>query len=169
MAGKWNPTSLISSQSLPLQRFTGSEGFPGGSGGKGGKESTCNEGTPGLIPESGIFPGEGNGDPLQYSCLKIPWTEETDGLQFMEFQSQTQMSNYHFHLDSLWHIYFEIKFSSLPSAPSPSFLADACWCMAKPIQYCKVKKIISKKRNFQVFYWVLTPNSQLNIAWLCNF
>ena len=31
----------------------------------------------GLIPESGISPGEGNGNPLQYSCLKkIPWTRE---------------------------------------------------------------------------------------------
>ena len=27
--------------------------------------------------------GEGNGNPLQYSCLKTPWTEEPGGLQFM--------------------------------------------------------------------------------------
>ena len=27
--------------------------------------------------------GEGNGNPLQYSCLKIPWTEEPGGLQSM--------------------------------------------------------------------------------------
>jgi len=37
--------------------------FPGGSD---GKESTCNAGDPGLIP------GEGNGYPLQYSCLENP-------------------------------------------------------------------------------------------------
>ena len=30
----------------------------------------------GLIPESGRAPGEGNGNPLQYSCLENPWTEE---------------------------------------------------------------------------------------------
>ena len=30
----------------------------------------------GLIPESGRFPGIGNGNPFQYPCLKIPWTEE---------------------------------------------------------------------------------------------
>ena len=29
---------------------------------------------------SGIFPGEGNGNPLQYSCYN-PWTEEPGGLQ----------------------------------------------------------------------------------------
>ena len=27
--------------------------------------------------------GEGNGNPLQYSCLEIPWTEEPGGLQSM--------------------------------------------------------------------------------------
>ena len=42
--------------------------FPGNSD---GKESTCNAGDPGLIPESGRAPGEGNGCPLQYSCLGI--------------------------------------------------------------------------------------------------
>ena len=42
------------------------KGFPGGSD---RKESACNEGDPGLIPGSGRSPGEGNGNPLQYSCL----------------------------------------------------------------------------------------------------
>ena len=36
----------------------------------GGKESACNAGDPGLIPGSGRSPGEGNGNPLQYSCLE---------------------------------------------------------------------------------------------------
>ena len=35
-----------------------------------GKESACNAGDPGSIPESGRAPGEGNGNPLQYSCLE---------------------------------------------------------------------------------------------------
>ena len=42
-------------------------GFPGGSA---GKESAYNERDPGLIPGLGRSPGEGNGDPLQYSCLE---------------------------------------------------------------------------------------------------
>ena len=45
------------------------KGFPGGSG---GKESACNAVYPGLIPGLGRFPGEGNGNPLQYSCLENP-------------------------------------------------------------------------------------------------
>ena len=44
-------------------------GFPGG---LEGKASTCNAGDPGSIPESGRSPGEGKGNPLQYSCLENP-------------------------------------------------------------------------------------------------
>ena len=40
--------------------------FPGGSD---VKESTSNVGDPGLIPGLRRFSGEGNGNPLQYSCL----------------------------------------------------------------------------------------------------
>ena len=43
--------------------------FPGGSV---GKESACSAGDLGSIPGSGRFPGEGNGNHLQYSCLKNP-------------------------------------------------------------------------------------------------
>ena len=42
-------------------------GFPGGSD---GKQSACNAGDPGSIPGSGRSPGEGNGNPLQCSCLE---------------------------------------------------------------------------------------------------
>ena len=41
--------------------------FPGGSD---GKASACNVGDPGSIPRLGRSPGEGNGNPLQYSCLE---------------------------------------------------------------------------------------------------
>ena len=41
-------------------------------GGSVGKESTCNAGDPGSIPGWGRSPGEGNSNPLQYSCLKKP-------------------------------------------------------------------------------------------------
>ena len=45
------------------------QAFPGGSD---GKESACNAGDPGLIPGLGRCPGEGNGNPLQYSYLENP-------------------------------------------------------------------------------------------------
>ena len=37
-----------------------------------GKESACNAGDLGLIPGSERSPGEGNSNPLQYSCLENP-------------------------------------------------------------------------------------------------
>ncbi|CAI9175478.1 unnamed protein product [Rangifer tarandus platyrhynchus] len=41
-------------------------------GGSDSKESACNVGDPSLIPELGRSPGDGNGNPLQYSCLENP-------------------------------------------------------------------------------------------------
>ena len=38
-------------------------------GGSDSKESACNAGDQGSIPGSGRPPGEGTGNPLQYSCL----------------------------------------------------------------------------------------------------
>ena len=45
------------------------KGFPGGSE---VKASACNVGDLGSTPGSGRSPGEGNGNPLQYSCLENP-------------------------------------------------------------------------------------------------
>ena len=47
--------------------------FPGGSD---GKASAYKAGDPGSIPGLGRSPGEGNGNPLQYSCLENPMDRE---------------------------------------------------------------------------------------------
>ena len=47
--------------------------FPGDSE---GKASACNVGDLGSIPGSGRSPGEGKGNPLQYSCLENPMDGE---------------------------------------------------------------------------------------------
>ena len=44
-----------------------------------GKESACNAGDLGLIPEWGRSPGKGHGSPLQYSCLENPHGQRTLG------------------------------------------------------------------------------------------
>ena len=54
--------------------------FPGGSE---DKASACHEGDPGSIPGSVRSPGEGNGNPLQYSCLENPMS---GGVQSMGSQ-----------------------------------------------------------------------------------
>ena len=59
------------------------KGFPGGSD---SKELICNVGNLGSIPGLGRSTGGGHGNPLQYSCLEIAWTEEPDELQFVGSQ-----------------------------------------------------------------------------------
>ena len=66
-------------------------GCPGGSD---GKESACNAGDLGSIPGLGRSPGEGNGNPLQYSCLENPmdrgaWWATVHGVT----KSQTRLSD----------------------------------------------------------------------------
>ena len=50
-------------------------------GGSDGKESACNVGDSGSIPELGKSPGEGMGTHASILTWKIPWTEEPGGLQ----------------------------------------------------------------------------------------
>ena len=101
-------------QSFPNKRYTGSEffdllndwnvlilsiyltylGFPGGSE---VKASACNVGDLGSIPGSGRSPGEGNGNPLQYSCLENPmdggaWRATVHGVA----KSWTRLSDFTF-------------------------------------------------------------------------
>ena len=69
-------------------------GFPGGSD---GKASACNVGDPGSIPGPGRTPGEGNGNPLQYSCLKNSmdggaWWATVHGIA----KGQTRLSDFTF-------------------------------------------------------------------------
>ena len=54
--------------------------------GSDGKEFACNAGDMGSIPRSGISPGEGNGYPLQYSCLENSMDREAGRLQSMGSQ-----------------------------------------------------------------------------------
>ena len=51
-----------------------------------GKESACNAGDPGSIPEWGRSPGEGNDTPCSILPWKIPWTEEPGGVWSLGLQ-----------------------------------------------------------------------------------
>ena len=61
-------------------------GFPGGSE---VKASACNAGDLGSIPGLGRSPGEGNGNPLQYSCLENPMDRGLEGYSPWGHRSQT--------------------------------------------------------------------------------
>ena len=87
------------------------KGFPGGSE---VKASACNAEDLGLIPESERSPGEGNGNPLQYSCLENPmdgaaWWATVHGVA----KSRTRLSDF-------THSLTQILYSSLTySTPLP--------------------------------------------------
>ena len=71
-----------------------SKGFPGGSD---GKASAYNEGDQGLIPGWGRSPGEGNGNPLQYSCLENPMDGESSWATVHGVsKSQTRLNDFTF-------------------------------------------------------------------------
>ena len=64
--------SLLQHYSLKASILRHSACFMGFPCGSDGKASARNVGDPGSIPGSGRSPGEGNGSPLQYSCLENP-------------------------------------------------------------------------------------------------
>ena len=70
-------------------------GFPGGSV---SKASAYNAGDPGSIPGSGRSPGEGNGNPLQYTCLENPM--DPHGVA----KSRTRLSDFPFPIQQYYGI-----------------------------------------------------------------
>ena len=88
-----SPKVKIEKITLPTKvHIVKAMGFPRSSV---GKESACKAGEPGSIPGSGRSPGEGNGNPLQYSCLENPmdggaWQATVYGVP----KSQTRLSDF---------------------------------------------------------------------------
>ena len=88
--------------------------------GSGSKESACSSGQPGMILGLGRSPGEGNGNPLQYSCLENSidegaWQVTVHGIA----KSQTRLSNFtHFHSQNKLHlvsftVFIQFEFNSV--------------------------------------------------------
>ena len=122
-------------------------GFPGGSE---DKASAYNAGDPGSIPGLGRSPGEGNGNPLQYSCLENPmdrgaWWATVDGVA----KSRTRVSNFTIFLSFFLYAFSQFSCSvgsdtlrphglqhARPPCPSPTPRVDSDSCplmsMVKP-------------------------------------
>ena len=100
--------------------------FPASSG---GKEAACHAGDPGSIPGLGRSPGEGNGNPLQYSCLENPmdrgaWQATVHGSQELD---KTEQLNHHHH-----SLFGGTHCSSLPIL---SFTQKQCPAQLAPASY----------------------------------
>ena len=95
--------------------------FPGGSD---DKASACSAGDLGLIPGLGRSPGEGNGNPFQYSCLENSmdwgaWWATVHGVA----KSQTRLSNF--------TLLYKRGFPGGPSGKEPT-------CQCRRLKKCRV-------------------------------
>ena len=115
-------------------------------GGSDSKECTCNEGDLGSIPGSGRSPGEGNGNPLQYSCWRTPWTEATvhGGRKESDITKQLTLTTY---------LLMEIPILWLNVVGVPHFCWEFC-----PTSLSKSKELWRQHNNVSACSWV--NNSQ---------
>ena len=94
-------------------------------GGSDGKTSTYNAGDPGSIRGSGRSPGEGNGNPLQYSCLENPmdggaWWATVPGVA----KSRTRLSDFTF----TFHLHEYYDFTLFGKSPTSSVhIVNTCF------------------------------------------
>ena len=96
---QYNQYKLLYLKETSIYRIArGIMGFPDSSA---GNKSACNAGDPGLIPQLGRSPEEGNGSPLQYSSLKNSMDCVVHGVT----KSQTQLSNFHSFTHSQGELY----------------------------------------------------------------
>ena len=94
---RWEQKAGVGGPAHETFRSILGDAFPSGRqlpSGSDGKESACNAGDPGLIPGLRRSPGEGYGNPLQYSCLENSmnrgaWQATVHGVT----KSWTQLSN----------------------------------------------------------------------------
>ena len=97
---------VTESDTTELNWYT-SVGFPGGSV---VKNLPANAGNSGSIPRSGRSPGEGNGNPLQYSCMENPidrgaWQATVHGVA-KESDTTQQLNNNNNHICRLDYFYY---------------------------------------------------------------
>ena len=97
-------------------------GFPGGSN---GKESACHAGNLGSVPGSGRSPGEGNGNPFQYSCLensmdREAWQDTARGVA----NSWIRMSEQHFEFFTIMFSWLLIDMPNVTNSQQKIILSD---------------------------------------------
>ena len=121
------------------------KGFPSGSD---GKESACNAGS-GSIPESGRSRGEGNGNPLQYSCLD---NSKDRGA----WQSQTWLTK---------HVvrYYLLSLSTIPLKSNSDHIPVLPWL---PTDSEEKQRVLSRPKDLPGYLTsVLSTHPLLQACW----
>ena len=131
-------------------------GFPSG---LEGKASAHNVGDPGSIPGSGRSPGEGNGNPLQYSCLENPtdggaWWATVHGVA----KSRTWLSNF---MEVMEWVKKPITLRVWSHHTQTGQCREACWATSEELLITRQVNQASPqtKHSFFLFYFLrfLTP------------
>ena len=163
-------------------------GFAGGSN---GKESACHVGDLDSIPGSGRVPGEGNGYPLQYSCLENSmdrgdWQVTVHGVA----KSWTMLSDFHFlfhlYLNTSWDItlltkvhmvkaivflvvMYRFESGIIKKAECQRIDALELWCwktLESPLNYKEIKPVNSKR--IQPWIFIGRTDAEAPILWPPN-
>ena len=103
-----------------------------------------------LILWSRRFPGVGNGSPLQYSCLEVPWIEESSPLSMLQSMGLQRVWNY---TDALWvfHAVFDPhQFILICSVMQGPLLGILNWYFDKYSQFTFTPSSTTKPRKFRV-------------------
>ena len=159
---------LKSSQGFPAFRLFHLYSFQWNfAGGSDGKVSTYNAGDLGSIPGSGRYPGEGNGNPCQYSCLErshgwrsySPWDHKelniTGWLQVTSFQWDTLARNIHSMSSFMTRITTQILYSLIQF----SSVAQLCLTLHNPMD-CSTQ-------GFPVYHQLLEL-AQTHVHWVSD-
>ena len=128
-------------------------GFPGGSD---GKESACSVGDLSSIPGSGRAPGEGNGNPLQYSCLENPmdggtWQATVHELEELDTTKCLHFSRWAFFMIQLTSIHNYWKNHSLDKM-------DLCWQSNVSAFEYAVKTFLPRTKRLLIS-WLQSPSA----------
>ena len=141
----WSKMFLCWKEVAILSRTSKKKGFPGGSE---VKASACNAGDLGSIPGSGRSPGEGNGNPLQYSCLENPmdggaWWATVHGVA----KSRTRLSDHTF-----THTHLHTSTKSLPVFLCLLFCSRKYFLLVEAIfSYCLLAASVTASDFFICF------------------
>ena len=130
-------------------------GFPCGSD---GKEFTCNAGNLGLIPGLGRYPGGGNGNSLQYSCLENPMDRGTRQATIHSVtRGWTCLSNWACMLGS--QTYTQTRGTSAAAAKS----LQSCPTLCNPIDGSPPRSPIPGILQARILEWVALRKAFLSL------
>ena len=141
-----------------------------------GKISACNVRHPGLIPESGSSPEQGNGNPLQYSCLgnsmdRGAWWATVHGVT----KGQTWLRDYAQGQDSFYNVK-SVSFNYVTQCCCCCLVAKSCLMLCNPMNCSPPGSSVHELSQARILElvvisfsrWSSQPRNQIHISWIAD-